>query len=126
MDTPAAAKTVEALLIELWQERKSADAVAACCEKLMERAPTELDKVELYLPQFAHIVLTLPDEVGAVASVERFILAVSQLSLHVVSRRCALLCMRAGEVCTCRAARRLSRVAAARSAAENAGQKSGL
>ncbi len=76
---------VENNLLELWRNRSNGEAVTKCCETLIEVAPRELDKVELYLPQFAHMIITLPSSVANIAAIERYILSACQISIHVVS-----------------------------------------
>ncbi|KAL1524325.1 hypothetical protein AB1Y20_019225 [Prymnesium parvum] len=77
--------TIEGLLLLLWAERKNAGSIATFCEKLFAIAPREMDQVELYLPQFAHIVANLADDLAApdVQALERFLLSLSQLSIHI-------------------------------------------
>ena len=81
-----AAKDVEALLLELWSSRHDAAKMEAVCDALIAVAPTDLGKVEMYLPQFAHVIIALPEEVPTVAPIERFVLSVCQLSIHIVTR----------------------------------------
>lgn len=75
---------VESNLLELWRNRNDGPIVAKCCQALIEAAPKELGTVELYLPQFAHIVIALPTSVANVAAIERYLLSVSQISIHLV------------------------------------------
>ena len=75
---------VESNLLELWRNRNDGPIVAKCCQALLEAAPKELGTVELYLPQFAHIVIALPTSVANVAAIERYLLSVSQISIHLV------------------------------------------
>ena len=79
--------TVEALLLQLWAERMVSGAIPKIAEQLIAVAPRQMDQVELYLPQFAHIVANLAGDldVEGVRSLERFLLSVSQLSIHLVS-----------------------------------------
>lgn len=78
--------TVEGLLLMLWAERDEKGSMAAIAEKLIAIAPDQLDEVELYLPQFAHIVANLSDMFSAadINELERFLLSVTQLSIHIV------------------------------------------
>ena len=76
---------VEELLLALWRARKDEEAVKKTCEQLIAVAPKQLNKVELYLPQFAHMIIVLADDVAAVVAVERFVLSVCQVSIHLVS-----------------------------------------
>ena len=89
MAAPQGDSTVESLLLQLWHQRDSEEGVGACCEKLIEAAAQEIDQVELYLPQFAHIVITLPAEVANTEAIEKFILSVCQISVHIVSEMMA-------------------------------------
>ena len=77
---------IEALLLKLWAERTKSGGIAAISEQMLAVAPSQMDQVELYLPQFAHIVTMLADEIAPVdvAALEHFLLSVSQLSIHIV------------------------------------------
>ena len=85
---------VESNLLELWRNRNDGPIVAKCCQALIEAAPKELGTVELYLPQFAHIVIALPTSVANVAAIERYLLSVSQISIHLVRATGSLRCRR--------------------------------
>ena len=86
LKAPSEGSSVEELLLQLWAERSKAGNIATIAEKLIAAAPSQMDQVELYLPQFAHIVANLADElaVADVTALERFLLFVSQLSIHMV------------------------------------------
>eukprot|EP00966_Prymnesium_polylepis_P180982 4191971-Prymnesium_polylepis.1 len=86
LKAPSEGSSVEELLLQLWAERSKAGNIATIAEKLIAAAPSQMDQVELYLPQFAHIVANLADELAAadVTALERFLLFVSQLSIHMV------------------------------------------
>ena len=79
---------VEKLLLELWSRRKESGAIHAVTDKLITLAhePSVIDEVEFYLPQFGHLVIHLADELPDVAALEKFILAVCQVSTHLVCR----------------------------------------
>lgn len=81
----AEASVVETLLLDLWSRRHDASAIEEICAKLSAAAAdaASLSKIELYLPQFAHMVVVLADELPVVVPLERFILTVCQLSIHV-------------------------------------------
>ena len=76
--------TVDALLLELWRQRASEQAVVQCCSELAKIAQSQIEKLEMYLPQFAHLLISLADDVAGVRSIEHFILSACQMSLHVV------------------------------------------
>lgn len=82
VSTPPA-DDVEALLLELWRGRSDAAKISSICERLIQVAPTDLEKVEMYLPQFAHLVIALHVVLPTVAPIERFLLTVCQLSIHI-------------------------------------------
>ena len=56
---PSAIDPVEKLLLKLWDSRFDKTAVGSICKELLEVAPSNLQAVEMYLPQFAHIVICL-------------------------------------------------------------------
>jgi len=49
----------------------------------MTRSAPNLDQVEFHLPQFAHLVIHIAEDVPETAVLERFILAVCQVSTHI-------------------------------------------
>ena len=77
----------ETLMLELWSNRNSAEKIKSICAKLIELAPKDLEKVEMYLPQFAHMIIALPSVLPTVAPIEKFVLSVCQLSIHIVRAR---------------------------------------
>ena len=82
--TAAMSESVESLLLQLWSKRDQAEAAQDITDKLVALCPTQMDDVEMYLPQFGHIVIALPEELPTVAPIERFLLSVCQLSIHIV------------------------------------------
>ena len=78
-----ASNEVERLLLDLWQMRRDAQATEQNCARLIAIAPSNLPHVEMYLPQFAHMIILLADDLPTVAPIEKFVLSVCQLSLHV-------------------------------------------
>lgn len=70
----------------LWATRHQPGSMASYVEQLMSIAPHQMDEVELYVPQFAHIVVNLADDISPedLRAIERFLLSISQLSIHIV------------------------------------------
>jgi len=75
---------VEQQLLRLWHTRKEKGQAASVVDELsaMIRRAGILDEVEFYLPQLAHLIITLVEELPEMAVLERFMLAVCQLSVH--------------------------------------------
>ena len=123
MSTRDAPRQVESLLLKLWRCRgsESAASVEAVCKELVDAAPSDLQSVEMYLPQFAHVsfyshkedtylrliytrespqacfasekynflspavrqvIIACADDFKTTAPIERFVLTVCQLSIH--------------------------------------------
>lgn len=80
---PSAIDPVEKLLLKLWDSRFDKAAIGSICKELLEVAPSNLQAVEMYLPQFAHIVIAVADDLPTVDPIEHLILAICQLSIHV-------------------------------------------
>ena len=80
MDNPE----LEGLVLSLWRRRNEANAIrdiTASLAKLI-KDPAALDAVEFYLPQFAHMIIQLGDALPEVSELEKFLLSVCQMSVH--------------------------------------------
>jgi phosphatidylinositol 4-kinase len=79
------AAAVEAELLILWRERHVADAVSAAADRLIELAqrPGALSEIEFLLPQFAHMLIHISNDVPEVEELEKFVLTVCQMSTHI-------------------------------------------
>ena len=52
-------RVVESLLLKLWRTRgPDAASLEAVCKELVDAAPSDLQSVEMYLPQLAHVSST--------------------------------------------------------------------
>ena len=80
-----AAAAVEAELLSLWRDRREPGAISGAGDRLIALAnkPGALDTIEFLLPQFAHILIHLSDDIPEAESLETFVLAVSQMSTHI-------------------------------------------
>ena len=79
---PGTTSKIEVLLLKLWASKQDAVAVTAICKELLEEAPNDLRGVDMYLPQFAHMVIACADDLQTIAPIEHFLLTISQLSIH--------------------------------------------
>lgn len=80
----AAAEAVEGLLAEIWRRRREEGTISALTDRLIELVSdaAALDATEFHMPQFAHMIIHISSDCPAVAELERFVLAVCQISVH--------------------------------------------
>lgn len=74
---------VRRLMIAMWKHRANAPFTAEMCQRLcsMPISQPMLDQVEFYLPQLAHMVVHLEQELP-MEDMEQFVLLLSQSSVH--------------------------------------------
>ncbi|KAJ8571468.1 hypothetical protein ON010_g5368 [Phytophthora cinnamomi] len=74
---------VRLLMISMWKHRANAPFTAELCQRLCSMPITQamLDQVEFYLPQLAHMVVHLEQELP-MEDMEQFVLLLSQSSVH--------------------------------------------
>ncbi|KAH7482323.1 Phosphatidylinositol 4-kinase [Phytophthora ramorum] len=74
---------VRLLMISMWKHRANAPFTAELCQRLCSMPITlsMLDQVEFYLPQLAHMVVHLEQELP-MEDMEQFVLLLSQSSVH--------------------------------------------
>ncbi|KAG7379398.1 Phosphatidylinositol 4-kinase beta [Phytophthora boehmeriae] len=74
---------VRLLMISMWKHRANASFTAELCQRLCSMPITQpmLDQVEFYLPQLAHMVVHLEQEMP-MEDIEQFVLLLSQSSVH--------------------------------------------
>ncbi|KAG1713245.1 hypothetical protein DVH05_000965 [Phytophthora capsici] len=74
---------VRLLMISMWKHRANAPFTAELCQRLCSMPITQsmLDQVEFYLPQLAHMVVHLENELP-MEDMEQFVLLLSQSSVH--------------------------------------------
>ncbi|GMF56726.1 unnamed protein product [Phytophthora fragariaefolia] len=74
---------VRLLMISMWKHRANAPFTAELCQRLCSMPITQamLDQVEFYLPQLAHMVVHLEQELP-MEDIEQFVLLLSQSSVH--------------------------------------------
>ncbi|KAK1941385.1 Cytohesin-4 [Phytophthora citrophthora] len=74
---------VRLLMISMWKHRANAPFTAELCQRLCSMPITQsmLDQVEFYLPQLAHMVVHLENELP-MEDMEQFMLLLSQSSVH--------------------------------------------
>ncbi|KAE9032619.1 hypothetical protein PR003_g10074 [Phytophthora rubi] len=74
---------VRLLMISMWKHRANAPFTAELCQRLCSMPVTQamLDQVEFYLPQLAHMVVHLEQELP-MEDMEQFVLLLSQSSVH--------------------------------------------
>ncbi|POM62571.1 Phosphatidylinositol 3 and 4-Kinase-like protein [Phytophthora palmivora] len=74
---------VRLLMISMWKHRSNAPFTVELCQRLCSMPITQpmLDQVEFYLPQLAHMVVHLEQELP-MEDMEQFVLLLSQSSVH--------------------------------------------
>lgn len=79
------AAAVEAELLNLWKDRHVAGAVSASANRLIDLAqqPGALEEIEFLLPQFAHFLIHISNDVPEAEDLEKFVLTVCQMSTHI-------------------------------------------
>ena len=78
-------RDLEEQVLALWRRRMESGAIKTIVGELTKlvKDPAALDAVEFYLPQFAHMIVQLGADLPGIGELEKFVLAVCQMSIHV-------------------------------------------
>jgi len=84
-DVVTVAASVEAELLTLWRRRHEAGVISECADRLIGLAqlPGALEEIEFLLPQFSHVLIQISNDVKEAEQLEKFVLAVCQMSTHI-------------------------------------------